>query len=293
MILNIEDKHTAYFHGITIVDEACQPINFIKEFDTETLLCRVGPLGKVVVAAAFVIIPQPRIYDYLPEGLYPFVIPIKNPGPDRVRAFLMNLLETRGRFKASTFTYEDMKQEKNVEETFNWPRDAFVGLAKTVIPSEEKEAQAEAEYEKRKWEGGVVAHENVFDIIGKVTLPWNEEVELTNENKPEFSSLWLRSKDDGLVSWGAAVKPPCNFAIPNSLLNIHMIGGLGLMEGNHDDVPSHLWKPLYEKTWRVISTRGKPNGTVELMFIEHPEKSPLGNLPSFVPEGKEKTDDQG
>lgn len=267
MIINTEDKHSAYFHGITIVDEVCQPINFIKEFDTETLLCRVGPLGKVVVAAAFAIIPQPRIYDYLPEGLYPFVVPVKNPGPDQVRAFLMKLLEQRGDYKSSTFTYEDMKKEESVEETFTWPRDAFVGLVKTVIPSDEQDKKSEEEYEKVKWERGFLVYEKTFGIgHGTAQLPWGDEPSTLRGFT--FSSLWFKTTDGELTQWGVAVKHPAAFAVPNTTFNIK---NFTKPKTVLKEVDAFHKEQLFTKTWKILSVRGQENGTIELMMTEKKE----------------------
>lgn len=266
MIINRDDKNSKFFHGITIFDERGQPLNFVNELDTETLLCRIGPLGKVIVAAGFVIIPQPRIYDYLPEGLFPFVIPVKNPKPDQVHAFMMKLLEQRGQFKASAFTYEDMKREENTEETFTWPRDAFVGLAKTVIPSEEQEAQSEAKYEDGKWEKGFVVYEKPFGINGVAEFPW--ESDSFNLRGATFSSLWFRTTDGELTQWGVAVKPPANFAVPNTLLKLTGVTKPKTTFKNADKLHQ---EQLFEKTWKVLSIRGQENGTVELMMVEREE----------------------
>jgi hypothetical protein len=266
MIINKDDKHAQYFHGITIVDEACRPLNFVNEFDTETLLCKVGPLGKVVVAATFVIIPQPRIYDYLPEGLYPFVIPVKNPSPDQVHAFAMKLLEQRGNYKRSTFGYEDMDQGKDVEDTFNWPREAFVGLAQTVRPSDEEETKAAERVEKNRWEGGHVVYDKEFGIDGSALLPWKDKVR--NLRGCTFSSLWLRVQEGKLVQWGVAVKPPVDFAIPNTTIGVKT---LTKPKTVLKTVDKDIKEQLFGNTWKVISTRGQENGTIELMLTEKNE----------------------
>jgi hypothetical protein len=268
MIINKDDTGAKYFHGITIFDERGQPLNFVNELDTETLLCKVGPLGKVVVAAGFVVIPQPRIYDYLPEGLFPFVIPVKNPKPDQIHAFMLKLLEQRGAFKASAFTYDDMKQEENTEETFNWPRDAFVGLAKTVIPSDEQEAKSEAAFEERKWESGFVVYDKSFGIAAEAQLPW-EGLPTTSLKGHKFSSLWFKTTDGELTQWGVAVKPPAEFAIPNTVLRL---GAFTKPKTVFKDADKLHQEQLFAKTWKVLSIRGQENGTIELMMVENKEE---------------------
>lgn len=265
MLINKDDKNSVYFQGITIFDDAGRPLNFVNEIDTETLLCKVGPLGRVVVAAGFVIIPQPRIYDYLPEGLFPFVIPIKNPSPDQIHDFVMKLLQQRGDFKRSVFSYDDMNQDKDVENTFDWPRESFVALAETVRPSEEEDLDAARRVEKSKWEGGCVVHEKTFTMRGGFQLPW-EEAPTKFPPKCQFSSLWLKTKDGELAQWGVAVKPPIRFAVPNARLRVDVVPKKALK-----DVSDLHKEQLLQKTWKVISTRGMENGTIELMMVEHKE----------------------
>ena len=76
MIIDGKSPESKFFPGIIAFDEKGQQIPAVMEMNTETLLCKCGTLGRVVVAAGFVITPFPALYDRLPDGLFPFVIPI-------------------------------------------------------------------------------------------------------------------------------------------------------------------------------------------------------------------------
>jgi len=54
MIISMHDTRASLFHGITVVDWNNEPVHYIEEFNTESLLCRTR-WGKHVTAAAFVI----------------------------------------------------------------------------------------------------------------------------------------------------------------------------------------------------------------------------------------------
>ena len=304
MIINMTDPHMGIFAGITIFDEDGEPMTRVQELDTETLSCTISPFGKKAQAAGFVIEPNAALRNYLPDGLIPFVYPEKNPTKEAIQRFIQFFLTHRRMFLDTTAKYlEDLKVYQNspagkvretwknrykgtysdgVEDTFGWPREPFVALAKEVVPSEEEDQEAAEYAEKQRWGKGVVVYEKDFRIKGSATLPWKEHVVLYPF---ALLTMWLRTDDEGnLANWGFAVEPPAEFTVPNTVILVAEVDAG--TPGERGTVPTKLMTQLLKKKWKVYATRGKDNGTIELLLNELKE-SPVEDLPSFVPEAEE------
>lgn len=307
MIINMTDPHMGIFAGITIFDNEGKPMSLVQEIDTETLSCTVGSFGKKVQAAGFILEHNAAMVNYIPDGLIPHVYPGKNPTKGELQGFIQFHLNHRQEFFDTATKYlEDFKAYQSspvaqirktwrerhrasyfdgLEETFSWPREPFKAMVKDVMPSEEEDLAAAEEAEKHRWGKGVMVCEEKFHFVGAATLPWGGDPKAMGSHG--LKKLWLRTDSEGtLANWGFAVDPAVSFAVPNTVIEI---GNIRYADDNEEEwgedrLPIKLKHRLFDYKWEVYATRGKEDGTIELLLREKIE-SPVENLPSFVPEG--------